>query len=645
MGKQDKSDIAFISLVRNSEAIQRARADLILSVKQSLTGITNLVVNHEDPCIIDYFIDYCFGVKELYRGTKDIDAVELQKGRPGSGFACAYIDSLIFGNFDLEEKKDPLSAPSPKIDPNTGKRIRKMDGFVSRKQVMLGDFNDKLLIIKNIDYCMDFCQNAPGVVDARASWIFDNFRNPMVKRGCRLLLITNKPLKLPFQIRTIEFPMVNKYEVEHIINSFVDKYSKSGYKISLNDSHRFQIIRKLSGMTYTQASDVMASSIASGYDNDKVVKPDVVVKNLREYVNRMLMDGQAGLTHLSPRPWEDYICPESSNFTFDVAKILRDFEEIRQLKYDREKILSSGGEDKILSRTIQAIQTRMPHVILLYGRGGVGKSAFPVHFAGLMDLDIWDFNIGASHSKWIGEGAERMRSALKRISESSHVVIRIDEYDKAIGATDSDGSGMHSAHKQVEAELMNWLQNSQEDNLFIKNNIFLVLTTNHKENITGPLLRSGRADLVIDISDFDSKSMTEAFMSAPRRMYRRGVEPIGVYSQDHFLKMIESLDINVLSDIAVTQGFTVRDIDMLLLEMASHDYYFKKGKSKIRWRMEDFVSVLENSTGSVKNESTNELVLGDRIAYGFNSEKDLQVYFPFFDKTMREFCFQDLSQN
>ena len=40
--------------------------------------------------------------------------------------------------------------------------------------------------------------------------------------------------------------------------------------------------------------------------------------------------------------------------------------------------------------------------------------------------------------------------------------------------------------------------------LFVKRNIFVVLTTNHKENITGPMLRSGRTDLVIDIEESDA---------------------------------------------------------------------------------------------------------------------------------------------
>jgi SpoVK/Ycf46/Vps4 family AAA+-type ATPase len=254
----------------------------------------------------------------------------------------------------------------------------------------------------------------------------------------------------------------------------------------------------------------------------------------------------------------------------------------------------------------------MPHVIVLYGKGGVGKSSFPVHLAGLLNFDVWDFNIGASHSKWVGEGAERMRDSLQKISKSSHIIVRIDEYDRAIGATSASGQGMHEAHKQVESEFMNWLQNCQEENLFVKNNIFVVLTTNHKENITGPLLRSGRADLVIDIGDFDAKSMKETLKTTARRMANRGAKVLGFKTQADLQAAIDSLDLDAIAELATIKGFTVRDIENLVIEMSTHNYYFKKGEKGIEWNTGNFVKVLEYSKGSSLDSDTGELVLGDR---------------------------------
>ena len=602
------------SLIQQSKNFQRLKNELLVSTRLSLTGITNLVVNYEDPFVVDTFLRDCFKLQDLYNNTIDIDAIELQKGAPGSGNSSHWIDELIYGTYETESKPENADIPEIKVDPQTGKRKRLPNGFVSRKVVQKpSDFKDKLLIIKNVDYCLDFCQS-PGSIDARALWIFDNFRNVNVRKTCRLLLITNKPLVFPFKVMTVTLHPVDSDEANHVINSFISTYKNKNYTVSITKSQREQMVRKLSGLTYTQAGDALGSAIpwSETAPGSKNISGALVLKKLRAKINQNFMEDGFGLTHLNPRPWEDYICPESSNFTYDVKKIMRDFKEIERLRTAAESAVKTGKDDDQYSNTIEAIQIRMPHIFVLYGKGGVGKSAFPIHLAGLLDFDVWDFNVNAIHSKWIGEGSKQMRETLKKITSTSHLIVRVDEYDRAMGASGESGDGMHEAHKQVESEFMNWLQNCQEDSLFVKNNIIVVLTTNHKENITGPLLRSGRADLVIDIDNFDAKSMKETFMTSARRMTNRGIKVLGYYTQDSLHKAIEKLDLDKLSELCTIKGFTVRDVETLIMEMAAHDYYYKLTGKGLQWNTETFLEVLENSQGSVRDSSTGELVLGDR---------------------------------
>lgn len=646
---------SYDDLVLNSHKFQSIKKETKVAVKLSVTGIINLVVNYEDPCLVESFLKSCFKTSELYRETFNIDAIELQKGSPGRGLAAKYLEDLIFGTCEEQDSGQGLDMKVPKLDPRTGSRKRMANGFVSRKEVITGEATDRLLVIRNVDYCMDFCAQKPGVVDARSLWIFDNFRNPSVKMGCRLLLITNEPLRLPFKVRTVRFDPVDEYEARHIIRSFTNLYKDSSYKIDFTETQKNQVVRKLSGLTYTESADAFSESISrakkskvgtehktegdkSKKEESKEIDTIRVLKNLREKINRNLMEDSSGLTHLTARPWEDYILPETSNFTYDVKKILRDFTEINKLRLEENSLINLHQENDVVSKNITAIRSRMPHVIILYGKGGIGKSAFPIHFAGLLDFDVWDFNITATHSKWVGEGPERMREALKKITKASHLVVRIDEYDRAIGSTSASGSGMHEAHKQVEAEFMNWLQNNQEDNIFTKNDIFLVLTTNHKDNITGPLLRSGRADLVIDINDFDAKSMKQTFLTASRRMKNRGlVAPVGFDTFEEFQKSVESLDLDKLIPLASEKGFTVRDVDIMLTEMAAHRYYLNQTGQGIPWETDSFVKVLENSTGSIKGNDTCELVLGDRFVVDTSKKDDQQKTFGFFDECNASF--------
>ena len=620
----------FSALIQSSDKFQNIKSRCIDATKLSLTGITNLIVNHEDPCIVDSFLSDTFKSKELYHGTIEIDAVELQQGNAGQGYAISYIDQLIYGTFELAEDSDEMDVKY-KVDSRTGERKRKPDGFINRPDVLTNTTNQKLLIIRNIDYSNDFCSGDSGVIDSKALYIFDKFRNSHSRHGLRLLLITNEPLKLPFSTRSVEFEPVDEYEATHLLTSFIHLCKAGQKNIDITKAQREQIQRKIFGLTYTEAGDVIAESLSDSKVGDDIDSTKVV-KFIRDKVNRNFMQDGNGLSHIIARPCEDYICPKASNFTWDVQKILRDFDEIKVIN----SAIAKCKDDKKIEqyeKIIRAIRTRMPHVILLYGKGGVGKSAFAPHFAGLLEFDAWNFNVAAAHSKYIGEGAERMRKTLDRVSSSSHLVCRIDEYDRAMGSGGNDESGMHEAHRQVESELMNWLQDEQEDNNFVKRDIFLVITTNHKDNITGPLLRSGRIDLVIDIDDFDEESTKEAFLTAPRRLKNREVLLVGFNDNyDKIEKAINRLDLPQIAKIANQKGFTVRDVDMLLQEMAAHAYYHKRGKDGLEWTTDNFVKVLEKSIGSVRENGTAEFVLGDRLLTGTEDNEE-QTSFDFLSGT------------
>lgn len=633
-------------LVEKSPGIKEIISDLKSTSSMSVTGIVNFVVNFENPLIVEYILKKTFCTDQLFNGTIKFDAVELQHGKPGKGASVHYFDELIYGSYKFKKNKNEELEPD--IDAQTGIIRREQNGLTTRtglrKKPDDGGCKDRILLISNMDYCLDFCKpDEPGKIDTRALFLLDKFRNPMTRLGCVIILVSNEKLDLPFKVNTIEISSVSEFEVRHILNLFIKVYSDKNVRLIINESEVKQIVRKLTGLTYSEACDTLGFCFLRSMVNENgvdIIDMGLTLKILRTKINKDLMSGGFGLTQLMARPWEDYICPEQSNFTHDVKKLMRDFSEVDLLLQERKNIADDikkkgvkktekeMGKIEIIEKNVDNLRTRMPHVIVLYGQGGTGKSAFPIHLAGLLDMDVWDFNVNATHSKWIGQGSEQMRKSLERISSTSHIIIRIDEYDRAMGSTNERGGEMHEAHKQVESEFMNWLQNSQEENLFVKRNIFVILTTNHVENFTGPMLRSGRTDLAIDIGLFDSKSMIETFKTCARRMYNRGVSVVGFNKKEDLQAAIDSLDLEKISELTVTKKFTVRDVEMLIIEMAAYRYYFDKygDERGIPWTTEAFVKVLENSEGSVKGTSTGELKLGDRDYYK-ETPDDIQVEF------------------
>ena len=97
--------LGFVDLINNSEQFERTRRELVVATKLSITGITNLVVNYENTALVDEFLKYCYKPQELYHEAYDIDAVELQQGAAGQGYALQYLDQFIFGTFEREQTK------------------------------------------------------------------------------------------------------------------------------------------------------------------------------------------------------------------------------------------------------------------------------------------------------------------------------------------------------------------------------------------------------------------------------------------------------------------------------------------------------------------------------------------------------------
>ena len=99
-------------------------------------------------------------------------------------------------------------------------------------------------------------------------------------------------------------------------------------------------------------------------------------------------------------------------------------------------------------------------------------------------------------------------------------------------------------------------------------------------------------------------------------MKHRGIVIVGFEDDyDGLQAAIEKLDLEKISELSNKKGFTVRDVDMLIQEMAAYDYYFREGKDGLKWGAKNFLRILKNSLGSTREDGTAEFVLGDRALF------------------------------
>ncbi|MDR2646220.1 MAG: ATP-dependent chaperone ClpB [Holosporaceae bacterium] len=146
------------------------------------------------------------------------------------------------------------------------------------------------------------------------------------------------------------------------------------------------------------------------------------------------------------------------NKTVDTENAEAGFDALNRYAKDITQQASDGkldpviGRDEEIRRTVQVLSRRTKNNPILIGEPGVGKTAIAEGLASriikqdvpdslknkkIMALDIGLLIAGA---KFRGEFEERLKAVLKEVSESSNIILFIDEIHTLIGAGQSEGA-------------------------------------------------------------------------------------------------------------------------------------------------------------------------------------------------------------
>lgn len=134
----------------------------------------------------------------------------------------------------------------------------------------------------------------------------------------------------------------------------------------------------------------------------------------------------------------------------------------------------------------------MPKGMLLLGVQGCGKSLAARAAAGLFGVPLLHLDCGALFNRYHGESERNLRESLRAAELMSPCVLWIDEIEKGLSVSDSDGGTSH----RMLGSLLTWMAER-------KSRVFLAATANDISILPPELVRKGRFDEIffVDLPD------------------------------------------------------------------------------------------------------------------------------------------------
>ncbi|GAA4795352.1 ATP-dependent zinc metalloprotease FtsH [Corynebacterium canis] len=148
----------------------------------------------------------------------------------------------------------------------------------------------------------------------------------------------------------------------------------------------------------------------------------------------------------------------------------------------------------------EALGAKIPRGVLLFGPPGTGKTLLARAVAGEAGVPFYSISGSDFVEMFVGVGASRVRDLFKQAKENSPCIIFVDEID-AVGR--QRGSGMGGGHDEREQTLNQLLV--EMDGFGDRQGVILIAATNRPDILDQALLRPGRFDRQIPVSNPDLK--------------------------------------------------------------------------------------------------------------------------------------------
>merc|ERR1719210_2947408 len=256
------------------------------------------------------------------------------------------------------------------------------------------------------------------------------------------------------------------------------------------------------------------------------------------------------------------VAPEDIDVTFDDVKgcdeAKQELREVVEFLMNPDKFSALGG--------------KLPKGCLLVGPPGTGKTLLARAVAGQAGVPFFHSSGSEFDEVLVGQGARRVRDLFKAAKAKAPCVIFIDEIDSVGGKRTS--STLHPYANQTINQLL-----SEMDGFISNEGVIVLGATNRSEDLDKALLRPGRFDTKVQVSNPDVKGRKEIL-------------------QLYLNKIKHDNSVNVETLAARTTGFSGADLENLVniaaikaaiegleaASMAEFEHAYDKIQMGVEWK-------------------------------------------------------------
>ena len=216
-----------------------------------------------------------------------------------------------------------------------------------------------------------------------------------------------------------------------------------------------------------------------------------------------------------------------------------------------------GGLEEAKGRLRETVQWPMEHAdaydrvglepakgVLLYGPPGTGKTLLAKAVANESQSNFISVKGPELFDKYVGESEKGVRDIFEKARANAPTIVFFDEID-ALASERGSGVGDSNVGERVVSQLLTELDGLEE-----LEDVVVIAASNRPELIDDALLRPGRLDRHVEVSDPDEDARREIFE---------------IHSRDR--PLADDVDLDALAD--DTEGYTGADVEAVCREAAT----------------------------------------------------------------------------